>query len=230
MNILITNDDGIDAPGLCALENALMSLGHNAITIAPQSQYSECSHQINTKRYLELKMAGASRHSLNGSPADCVRIGLFTHKQPIDLICSGINAGGNLGVDVYYSGTVAAAREALIHGIPAIAFSNYLEHDQAVNWDHASKAIAHNFEFLLSLISKKTILNVNFPSKLDPWQEVPWIQAPLEKAPLPLAFEKHQDSWRYTGSYPDRIKTVGSDVDVCFSGKISITQIPLVHH
>ena len=229
MNILITNDDGIDAPGIKALEKALAKTGHNCITIAPKHQYSECSHKINTRVKLKLKEEGDNRYSIEGSPADCVRLGLYTQVEKTHLVCSGINAGGNLGVDIYYSGTVAAAREALIHGIPAIAFSNYLKQNEAIDWENATEVIAHKFEQLLEHCSKKSILNINLPWYLKNWPKLEWIESPLERAPLDLSFQEYEDGWKYNGDYPNRKREAGSDVDTCFSGNISMSKVPLAH-
>jgi len=227
MNILITNDDGIHAPGLKALESALKSSGHNLITLAPAEQHSECSHKINTSKDIKVKAEGHQRQSISGSPADCVRIGLHTLNK-IDLVCSGINSGGNLGVDIYYSGTVAAAREACFHDIPSISFSNYLKRDKGIAWEKASTLIEKNLEMLLANTSSQHILNVNFPWDLSNSTNLNWVEAPLEKSPLTLDFTNQKDTYNYKGDYPNRQRTKGTDVDICFSGEISYTKIPLL--
>lgn len=229
MNILVTNDDGINAPGIQALEQALQKAGHQTITIAPMDQYSECSHQISTKTKLKLEPMGENRFGLNGSPADCVRLALHTQTNKIDAVCSGINAGGNLGVDVYYSGTVAAAREAVIHGIPAIAFSNYFKREKGIAWEQASLAVSSKINALLSQLSTDNILNINFPWDLSQWENLKWIESHLEASPLQLKFQEHDDGFTYSGVYPERPRQSGSDVDTCFSGNISMSKISLAH-
>lgn len=229
MKILVTNDDGIDAPGIHALEHALQQAGHETITIAPLHQHSECSHQINTHKKLKLEPLGKNRFSLNGSPADCVRIALYTQPDNIDLVCSGINQGGNMGVDVYYSGTIAAAREALIHGKPAIAFSNYFKRSEGIAWEHATQLVGSKFNELSKNLRLDHIININLPWDLKNWQHLQWKESHLEPSPLQLAFEEHEDGFTYSGVYPERTRQLGSDVDTCFSGHVSITKVPLTH-
>ena len=125
MQFLLTNDDGIDAPGLKALQEAAAPLG-SAVVLAPDRHLSGCSHQATTSRGLVLEEVGANRYSLDGSPVDCTRIGLYRLAPQTQWVLSGVNEGGNMGADVYLSGTVAAAREACLLGKPAIAFSQYV--------------------------------------------------------------------------------------------------------
>lgn len=229
MNILVTNDDGIEAPGIQALEKALQQAGHKTLTIAPLHQHSECSHQINTHKKLKLEPAGENRFSLNGSPADCVRLALHTRGNDFDLVCSGINQGGNLGVDVYYSGTVAAAREAVIHGKPGIAFSNYFKRAKGIAWESASQLVAANIDRLLQDQTPDRVTNVNFPWDLSHWETLQWKESQLECSPLQLSFEEHEDGFIYSGIYPERTRKNGTDVDTCFSGFVSVTKVPLAH-
>src|SRR6187431_3376512 len=109
MKLLLTNDDGVDAPGLQALRGAVAQLGE-MISIAPLLALSGCSHQVTTDRPLRLVSLPENRYSLDGTSADCVRIALFSVAPDAEWIFSGINDGGNLGVDTFMSGTVAAAR------------------------------------------------------------------------------------------------------------------------
>ena len=122
--ILITNDDGIDAPGIAALENAFRNEDRfDVITIAPDRQRSASGHAMNMFNPLRLTGSEGSRHALDGTPADCVKVGYLHFCPEVALVVSGINKGPNMGVDIFYSGTVAAAREAAINGIPGIAVS-----------------------------------------------------------------------------------------------------------
>lgn len=129
MRILLSNDDGILAPGLCALYQAALELGHLDV-VAPDSPQSAASHAITLTHPLVVKSVNVQGPtsftglSVDGRPADCVRLAirnLLPHRP--DLVISGINAGSNLGINVFYSGTVAAATEAAMLGIPAIAVS-----------------------------------------------------------------------------------------------------------
>ncbi len=129
MRILLSNDDGIHAPGLAALHDAVADLGE-VITVAPASPQSAASHSITVLAPLTVQAehvnspaGGFEGFSVDGSPADCVRLALREMLEPVDLVLSGMNHGANLGVHVLYSGTVAAAAEGAVLGVPAIAFS-----------------------------------------------------------------------------------------------------------
>src|SRR5207248_657733 len=111
MKFLLTNDDGIDAPGLEALRWAVEPLG-TAVVLAPDRHLSGCSHRATTSQPLELKQLTLDRYTLDGSPVDCARVGLARVAKEAEWVVAGVNEGGNLGADVYLSGTVAAAREA----------------------------------------------------------------------------------------------------------------------
>ena len=123
--ILVTNDDGIHAPGLKALERVAKSLSKDVWTVAPEVEQSAASHSLTTRRPLRLRKFGPRRFAVDGTPTDCVLVAVhkvLAEKAP-DLVLSGFNHGGNLGEDITYSGTVAAAMEATALGIPAIALS-----------------------------------------------------------------------------------------------------------
>ncbi len=121
--ILVTNDDGIDAHGLHELERALAPVGQ-IFTVAPAAERSGASHSISVRRGLRCEPAGEQRWSIDGTPADCV-IAAMSHLLvfPPALVVSGINHGGNMGRNIHYSGTVGAASEAVLCGIPAMAVS-----------------------------------------------------------------------------------------------------------
>jgi 5'-nucleotidase len=124
--VLLSNDDGVGASGLAALREALVGRA-DVIVCAPESNQSATSHSLSLHRILRLRHAGAGIFALDGTPADCVYVALHSGERVLprrpDLVVSGMNHGLNLGVDVFYSGTVAAAREAALRGIPSIAVS-----------------------------------------------------------------------------------------------------------
>jgi len=127
MKILVTNDDGIFAPGIRSLANALASFGEVHV-VAPTQEQSGTGHAITVHRPLRLSAVTAipgveSCHMLDGTPADCVKMAIQGMGLTPDIVVSGINLGANLGTDVLYSGTVSAAIESVILGIPAIAVS-----------------------------------------------------------------------------------------------------------
>src|SRR5690348_6939518 len=124
MRILLTNDDGIDAPGLNALYQAAVLLGE-AILVGPLEAHSGCSHRVTTGKPIRVERQGSNRFAVAGTPADCVRLALYDLVREVDWVLAGVNEGGNLGADVHHSGTVAAVREAVLHGRPGIALSQY---------------------------------------------------------------------------------------------------------
>jgi 5'-nucleotidase len=140
VKFLLTNDDGIEAPGILALEEALRGLGQ-CITVAPDQHLSGCSHQATTHRPLELTRLAERRFALNGTPVDCTRVALLHLAPDCDWVIAGINAGGNLGADVYLSGTVAAAREGALLGKRGIAISQYFNFRQGLpmDWNNATR-------------------------------------------------------------------------------------------
>jgi 5'-nucleotidase len=135
MKLLLTNDDGIEAPGLQALFEVARQIGE-PIVVAPEQSLSGCSHQVTTDQPIRVRQVSPCRFAVRGTPADCVRVGLQLFVPDAAWVLSGINAGGNLGADVYHSGTVAAARESVLHGWPAIALSHYRKRGLSLDWDH----------------------------------------------------------------------------------------------
>ncbi len=231
MKILLTNDDGIDAPGINALAAALRDLGET-IVVAPDRPLSGCSHRATTDEALRVEERGEGRFAVSGSPADCVRLALVHLAEDVDWIVSGVNDGGNLGVDVYLSGTVAAAREAALFGRRAIAMSQY-RRSKTIEWRRAQIAAHRVFERLVNEpLALGSFWNVNFPD-WGPSDEPPRIDASevalefaeLDLHPLPVAYERRDDGYYFRSNYHNRPRRAGSDVDVCFSGRIAVTEI-----
>jgi 5'-nucleotidase len=161
--ILLTNDDGIKAEGLETLERALQDLAR-IVVVAPDQERSAVSHGLTIHTRLEFKEIKLDHYSLNGTPADCVLMALRQTFVPSpDLVISGINHGANLGDDIMYSGTVAAAREASRHGIPAIAISQAFD-DKPIRFKEGAEYIRN---FIAALLQKglggELCLNVNIP-------------------------------------------------------------------
>src|SRR6516162_1461809 len=140
MRFILSNDDGIEAPGLAALETVAQQLGETVV-FAPCDAHSGCSHRVTTDRAFAVYQRGVERFAVEGTPADCVRVALHRLGNEPAWVLSGINLGGNLGADVHHSGTVAAVREAVLHGIPGIAVSQYVRRDLPLDWAHASALI-----------------------------------------------------------------------------------------
>lgn len=229
MNFLLSNDDGVDAPGLAALRNAVAGLGQPTI-VAPVSEHSGCSHGTTTSRSLRFERRTDDVYAVDGTPADCIRVALHEFPQSFDWVLAGINAGGNLGIDVYYSGTVSAAREAAFYGLPAIAVSHYKKSGIDFAWDRAAQWVRPVIEGLIAQHSVRNdrehyVWNINVPHLDAAASDPEIVVCPLELAPLPLEYRDDDGRLRYSGAYHQRPRGVGSDVDVCFSGKIAVTRI-----
>jgi 5'-nucleotidase len=164
MLILLTNDDGINADGIRAMEKELRRIG-DVITFAPDREQSASSHSLTLNRPLRIVNRGDNRYTCDGTPTDCVMLaihGILKHKYP-DMLISGINHGANMGEDVTYSGTVAAAIEGSTMGIPSIAVSNTDTHN-IDSYRPAAKFIARFIKQHDKLNLKPDVfLNMNFP-------------------------------------------------------------------
>jgi 5'-nucleotidase len=170
-HILVTNDDGVLAPGLLALARAMRILGEVSI-LAPERNWSGGGHVKTLDRPLrvrEYRLADDTiAYASDGAPSDCVSLALLGYfKKPIDLVVSGINQGANLGHDVTYSGTVTAAMEAVIAGVPAVAFSleTYENGRTIINYQPAAQiALKIVAQLLKHGIPSEVLLNVNIPA------------------------------------------------------------------
>jgi 5'-nucleotidase len=165
--VLITNDDGIHAPGLKILEKLAKTLSDDVWVVAPETEQSATSHSLTLRRPLRERRLGPKRFSVDGTPTDCVLVAhhqILVDRQP-DIVLSGINDGGNLGEDVTYSGTVAATMEAALLGFRAIAFSQQRQADGSVRWKVAERFLPDIVRRLAAIEwTKDLLINVNFPS------------------------------------------------------------------
>src|SRR6516165_1134684 len=167
MKLLLTNDDGIDAPGLAALAEAARRVGDCAV-VAPVAGHSGCGHRVTTDEELAIVEHDPGRFAIEGTPADSVRVALHTLAPDADWVLAGINAGGNLGVDVWHSGTVAAVREAVLHGKRGIALSQYRRRDREFDWPRTTAwTVPLLRELLARPLESGAFWNVNLPN-LDP--------------------------------------------------------------
>ncbi len=225
MRFLLTNDDGIEAPGLQALEAAARSVGE-VVVVAPSGPQSGCSHRVTTHGLIRVHPAGTNRFAVEGTPADCVRVALHRFGPGPTWVLSGVNDGGNLGADVHHSGTVAAVREAVLHGWTGAAFSQYKRKGMAVDWNIAAEWTATVLRELTTRPAEAgAFWNVNLPH-LDPGAAAPEsVYCPLDPHPLPLSFRTEEGHLRYDGDYHGRRRQAGADVDVCFGGRIAVTRL-----
>ena len=195
MQILLTNDDGIYAPGIQILYSALCS-AHRVTVIAPDRERSAVGHGITLHQPLRANRVALNAHysgyAVNGTPADCVKLGIYEIlPQRPDLVISGINPGANVGINVNYSGTVAAAKEAALFGLPALAVSIHSRDGR--HFDDAARCVTTLTETVLRKgLPKGTFLNVNIPD--IPYEEIAGIRVSRQgNGVFPDAFEKRTD-------------------------------------
>lgn len=226
MTILLTNDDGIDAPGLRALQQAI---GQPTIIVAPLQHHSGCSHQVTTHRPIQIEQRSDREYAVDGTPVDCIRIALSHLQLQPTLVLSGINAGGNLGADIYISGTVAAVREAALYRIPGIAISHYIRQRRPIDWTEATRLAAQVLDQLQQTpIPAGSFWNVNLPHPQADDPQPQLMFCTLCTQPLPAAYDVSElAGLKYIGEYGKRLRDPGSDVEVCFSGHIAVTAIQL---
>ncbi len=163
--VLVTNDDGIHSPGLMALARSVREIA-DAYVIAPDRERSAVGHALTMHRPLRVENLREQVYSVNGTPTDCVAVGLAKIlPQKPSLIVSGINRGANLGDDITYSGTVSAAIEGTIFGVPSIAVSIMLDGTQPPHYEAAQHYCLLAARFVLkNSLPYDTLLNVNVPN------------------------------------------------------------------
>ena len=164
--LLVCNDDGIHAPGLKVLERVARTLSPDVWGVAPETEQSAAGHSLTLTVPLRVRKVAARRFAINGTPTDCVLLAvnhILADRRP-DLVLSGINAGGNLGEDITYSGTVAAAMEGTLLRIPAIALSQVRRDGEAVRWAPAAERAGDVVRRLVAAGWPRNVaINVNFP-------------------------------------------------------------------
>jgi 5'-nucleotidase len=242
--ILLANDDGYDAVGLRVLEPVLAEFGEVWV-VAPDRERSATSNAMSIREELTLQQVGERRFSLTGYPADCVNVGLHSRLFPdFDLIVSGINHGPNLGDDVHYSGTVAAARQAAVHSLKGIAVSygDYQPVEEQLR--RTALWLGHWLRANLSELVTGVVYNINYPGEND-------LNASASDRPLPdirytyqgkrtyhddyyvtpetagLANDAPQNEWRVRIKETEfgHIKQDHSDSEAVLAGMVSITPL-----
>jgi 5'-nucleotidase len=164
--ILVTNDDGIQAPGIKVLEAIARDLSKDVWVVAPETEQSAASHSLTLRRPLRIRQVAPRRFAVDGTPTDCVLLAInhILKASKPTLCLSGVNRGGNLGEDVTYSGTVAAAMEATLLGVPSVAMSQVYADRAKVPWDTARLHAPAVLRRLAKVEWPHSVLmNVNFP-------------------------------------------------------------------
>ena len=227
--ILITNDDGALAAGIGALRRAVQSLGR-VIVVAPTREQSAMSHSITIDRPLRHIEHEPDVHSIDGTPADCVYLALFEPRflpRRPDLVLSGINHGPNIGSSVFYSGTVAGAREAALRGIPAIAFSAPVGVDLAHVADDAAR-LAARMLMADPVSGSAVLLNVNFPEGRAHGARVTRVGRQIyEESVIPRRDPGGREYFWIGGKVTDAGDREGTDAQAVSQGYVSVTALAL---
>ncbi len=171
MRILLSNDDGINAHGLKVLEKIAHALSDDVWIVAPELDQSGSSHSLTLRDPLRIREVSPKKYAVSGTPTDCVLVALshITKDKKPDLILSGVNYGANIAEDVTYSGTIAAAIEGTLLGIPSMALSINIQYDHPAKWATAEHFGPEVIKKLLThKLEKNTLLNVNFPDFIVP--------------------------------------------------------------
>jgi 5'-nucleotidase len=244
LNVLLTNDDGIEADGLQALRRALLEVeGVRLVTIAPDGNRSAMARSITTRRPLWVEEVafsdGTVGYATDGTPVDCVRLARLGLVEDFEaeLVVAGINHGANLGDDITYSGTVAAALEGVVLGLPAIAVSQQsrgraldFRYDGGFDFEVAAGFVARLVERIEELpIPSATLLNVNVPAGEPAGVEVASLGKRIYRDELKVA--PHEDGsptrqryWIY-GADPGFHDEAGTDLAAVAEGRIAVTPI-----
>ena len=237
-HILVTNDDGVNAPGLLALTQEMRKLG-NVTILAPDRNWSGGGHVKTLDRALRVWQDcladGTSAFASDGAPSDCVALATLGYfKQPVDLVVSGINAGANLGHDVTYSGTVTAAMEAVIAGVPGIAISLEIPdgYPGDIDYEPAARAASRIVRQVIeNSLSHGILLNVNVPFLPDEKiQGVMLTRQGLRVYHSRLderADPRGRPYYWIGGDAPTGVPERGTDVGALAEGFVSVTPLQL---
>jgi 5'-nucleotidase len=241
MRILITNDDGIDAPGLTALRRIAETLSDDVWTVAPEVNHSGAGHSLSLREPLRMRQIADREYAVRGTPTDCVIMGvrhvLYDHRP--DLILSGVNMGQNMAEDVTYSGTIAGAFEGTLVGVRSIALSQSIGiggppgAKRGPDWE---TCVAHGPDIVRRLLdlkwSENTLMNVNFPDCAP--DEVQGIQITRQgrRDQEVLRIEERHDTWNtpyYWLGFRSRRSNApeGTDLRAVYDGYISVTPLSL---
>ena len=230
--ILISNDDGIEAPGIKILTKVARALSRDVWVVAPERERSGASHSLTLHRPLRIRRLGPRRYAVDGTPTDCVLLAvnaIMRDKRPT-LMLSGVNGGGNVGEDVTYSGTVAAAMEATLLDVPAIAMSQHYTNGGPIHWATAQAYAPEVIRRLTALPwPRSTLMNVNFPDV--PPEKVKGIVAASQGRRkigdnLSERIDARGRPYYWIGPMRDEAPTrEGTDLCALVEGKVSITPV-----
>ena len=235
MRILLSNDDGYDAPGMQVLRNIAAKLSDDVIVVAPAKEQSGASRSLTLHDPIRIQKFSDTEYAVEGTPTDCVMMALnhLFKDSPPDLILSGVNRGANLGEDVLYSGTVAAASEGTLLGVKSIALSQCILDADQIYWDTTEKLAP---EIIKKLLEKDwgagTLININFPPV--PAEEVTGTeitvqgQRDLSNLLIDARVDARGRDYFWLGYRPSLGEPgEGSDLHAVSVGKVAITPLNL---
>ncbi len=233
--ILITNDDGIGAPGLRLLLRIAKTLSNDVWVVAPEVEQSAASHSLTVRAPLRVNKLGPRRFSVNGTPTDCVllAVGQLLADHIPDLVLSGINQGGNLAEDISHSGTVAAAMQATVMGIRGIALSQIRRHQHPIKWSTAEHFTPDLLRRLTAESWKRDVLiNINFPDRVVSaikGIEITHQGRRRQVERVTEFFDPYGDPYFWVGSPRDygSGNAGASDIDAAARGAVSVTPLNL---
>jgi 5'/3'-nucleotidase SurE len=237
MRILVTNDDGIHAPGLAVAEKIARALSDDVWVIAPETEQSGASHSLTLTMPLRLRKVGERRYAVSGTPTDCVMMGclqLLKEEKP-QLILSGVNWGSNLADDVTYSGTIAGAMEGCALGIPSVALSQAGDEEsrEHIDW---SPGEVHGPALIRQLLTAGwpdgVLMNVNFPAlpaaEIKDWVLVPQGRYDLQSTEIEERRDARNRAYYWIGLRRRRAQPPeATDLGAVYGGKISVTPLHL---
>ncbi len=233
--ILLSNDDGINAAGLDVLEHIAGALSDDVWVAAPEQEQSGASHSLTLHVPVRVREMGERRYGISGTPTDCVLLAareLLKNEKKIDLVLSGVNRGSNVGDDITYSGTCAAAMEATLLGIPAIALSQLFYDNQPLYWDTAK---VHGPRVIKALLEagwpRGTFINLNFPA-CAPDKVKGVVCAPQGKRVVNVALTLRNDPrgrpyYWLGGDRDDKTEVPDVDVAKLAEGYITVTPVQM---
>ncbi|MEQ8710397.1 MAG: 5'/3'-nucleotidase SurE [Rhodospirillales bacterium] len=232
--ILVSNDDGINADGLAILEKIAHGLSDDVWVVAPEIEQSGAGHSLTLHQPLRFRPIEERRFAVSGTPTDCVLLAInhiLADRKP-DLVLSGVNRGGNLGEDVTYSGTIAAAMEGTMLGVPSIALSQFYGPDRQIDWSAAEENGADIVRKLVALGWPDNVtINVNFPEART--AGVKGVEVCRQgKRKLGDQLDHRQDprgrSYFWIGAMREEdISTPGTDIHAVHQGMITVTPLDL---
>jgi 5'-nucleotidase len=234
--ILVTNDDGINAPGIEVLEAIARELSDDVWIVAPETEQSGASHSLTLHLPVRLRQIDERRFATSGTPTDCVLLALReainVDEKPVDLILSGVNRGSNAADDITYSGTVAAAMEGTVLGVPSIALSQLIEDGSTIHWETAR---AHAPALIEKIVEQGwpqgSLININFPNV--PKEAINGTRfCPQGKRRVSVGLAGRKDlrdrPYYWIGGERDNTaEKAGTDVDLLHKGYVTITSLSM---